>query len=130
MSGEALTIISDAMELLKLNYAFMEYCVEDGEKPSYPYFVGEYQEAEPLDEDGLQETSFIITGFSRDSWLGLENAKDKIKKHFNMVSGKMATTDNDSSVAIFYSNSFPIQTEDAELKKIQINLIVKEWSVS
>ncbi len=130
MSTEALAFIKKAMSELGLNYAFMEYHVEDGEAPSYPYFVGEYQEIEPVSEDGMSETSFIITGFSRNTWLTLENAKEKIKNYFNRVSGKTAITDSGSAVAVFYANSFPVPTGDAELKKIQINLTVKEWSVN
>lgn len=130
MSIEGLKIISEAMEELGLNYSFMEYHIEKGKKPSYPYFVGEYQEMEPLNEDGMQETTFILTGFSRDLWFTLEDAKKKIASYFNKVSGKTVIADNGSAVAIFYANSLVIPTGDAELKKIQINLVVKEWSVS
>lgn len=130
MSIEGLRIISEAMGELGLNYSFMEYHIEKGEKPSYPYFVGEYQEMPPTNEDGMQETAFILTGFSRDSWIVLEDAKKKIASYFNKVSGKKVIADNGSAVAIFYASSLVIPIEDAELKKIQINLVVKEWSVN
>ena len=126
MSEEVLKIISDAMSEMGLNYEFMEY----GSNPSYPYFTGEYQETEPTNEDGLQETTFIITGHSRGSWLALEEAKKKIKDYFPKVEGKTVITDSGSAVAIFYANSTPIPTVVGELKKIQINLTVKEWSVN
>ena len=35
-----------------------------------------------------------------------------------------------SAVAIFYATSLVVPTGDAELKRIQINLDVKEWSVN
>lgn len=125
MTEQTLGIISESMEVLGLNYEFMEWTSE----PAYPYFIGEYQETPPLDESSGQEATFILTGFSRGSWLQLEQAKNKIKKCFPEVSGKIVTTESKSAVAIFYANSFPVPTGDAELKKIQINLIVKEWSV-
>lgn len=125
MSIEALGLISGLMETLGLGYEFMEWT----SAPVYPYFVGEYQETVPQNEDGEQETTFILTGFSRGSWVQLEEAKKKIKKYFTEA-GRIATTESDSAVAIFYANSFPVPTGDAELKKIQINLTVKEWSVS
>lgn len=129
MSKEGLEIISKAMSDLGLNYSFMEYHLEKGAKPSYPYFVGEYQEVEPLNEDGMQESTFLLTGFSRETWLALEDAKEKISAYFNKVGGRTVIADSGSAVAVFYSNSLVIPTGDAELKKIQINLIVKEWSV-
>ena len=130
MTQAGLKIISDAMESLGLNYGFGEYRVDSGEEVTYPYFVGEYEEIEPLNEDGMQETTFLLTGFSRDLWQTLEDAKAKIRKYFNKISGKVVIADDGSAVAIFYSNSFVVPTGDAELKKIQINLTIKEWSVN
>lgn len=126
MSKEALNIIAGAMKELAINYSFMEW----KGKPVYPYFVGEYQEVEPYNEDGMQETAFILSGFSRETWLQLEEEKEKIKNHFNKVSGKTVIADNGAAVAVFYSNSLVVPTGDEELKKIQINLTIKEWSVS
>ena len=56
MSENALRIISDFMESIGLNYAFMEWIG----KPKYPYWIGEYQEEEPMYEDGMQESTFIL----------------------------------------------------------------------
>lgn len=129
MTKESLKIISDAMKDLGLNYSFMECHVEDGEEVKYPYFVGEYQEIAPLNEDGMHESTFLLTGFSRKSWLALENAKEQIESYFGRVGGKTVIAEDGTAVAVFYSNSLVIPTGDAELKKIQINLDVKEWSV-
>lgn len=129
MTKEGLKIIKDAMEALGLKYAFMQYNVGKNEKTPGTYFVGEYQEVEPLYENGMQESKFLLTGFSRESWMALEDAKEKISTYFNKVSGKTVIAANGAAVAIFYSNSLVIPTGDAELKKIQINLDVKEWSV-
>ena len=127
MSKQALKIVSDAMAAMGLEYEFGEYT----KKPvRYPYFVGEYTETESLTEDGLQESTVILTGFSRDSWLTLEDAKAKIEHYFNRVSGNVVMADDGSAVAIFYAQSLIIPTGDAELKKIQVNLSVKEWSVN
>jgi hypothetical protein len=128
MSIAALNIISNAMKELGLKYKFMTFKVDGATHPK-TYFVGEYQEISSINEDGMQETSFMITGFSRESWLVLEEAKEKIESYFSKVGGKTAITEAGSAVAVFYSNSLVVPTGDAELKKIQINLIVKEWSV-
>jgi len=129
MSKAGLKIISDAMESLGLAYSFMRYDVEEGEEAPDTYFVGEYQEAAPMDESGLQEASFLLSGFSCGSWLALENAKEAISAYFSKVGGNTVIADDGSAVAIFYANSLVVPTEDAELKRIQINLDVKEWSV-
>lgn len=128
MSIEALSIIKDAMEEMWLNYAFMEYRAKDDEPLPEMYFVGEYQELEPDSEDGEESAIFILTGFSRGKWIHLEEAKEKIKKYFPQTEGKTVVVEG-SVIAVFYANSLPIPVESDELKKIQINLTVKEWKV-
>lgn len=128
MSKNVLKIISDGMDSMGIEYDF-------GRFGKYPipetYFVGEYAEDEPLTEDGLQETAFLLTGFSRsESWLTLENAREQIERYFGKVSGKTVITDDGSGVAVFYADTEIVPTGDAELKSIKINLHVKEWSVN
>ena len=130
MSKEVLKIVGNAMTSLGLEYGFGEYSGNAKGKIVYPYFVGEYMETEPFTEDGLQETTFLLTGFSRGSWEALENAKEKIERHFNKVSGRVGMTSSGSAVAIFYTHSLIVPTGDAELKSIQINLNIKEWKVN
>lgn len=130
MKEETLKAISDAMEEIGLNYEFMEWTGN----LSYPYFTGEYTEIEPISESGEREASFILDGFARDgpdsmACLELEHAKTKIADYFSPIDGRMVATQT-GRAAIFYANSFPVQTGDAALKRIQINLTVKEWSVN
>ena len=127
MSKNLLKVVSDGMTELGLEYEFGEYTKEP---IVYPYFVGEYTETEPMTEDGLQETTFMLSGFSRGTWLTLENAKAKIENYFNKVFGKTVMVDDGSAVAVFYGNALIVPTGDEELKKIQINLQCKEWKVS
>ena len=121
-----LKVIAEEMDALSINYDFEEWKGE----PIFPYFTGEYMEVEPLNEEGEQETQFILNGFARgiSAHADLEEAKNKIKKHFPAIGGRLATTES-SRVAIFYANTLGnLPTGDAELKRIQINLKVKEWS--
>ena len=80
-----------------------------------------------MTEDGLQESTFILNGWTRNTWLELEQAKEKIGNYFNRISGKRVIVEDGSAVAIFYANSLVIPTGDAELKRIEIHLTVKEW---
>ena len=125
MSKAVLNAVKKGMATINLNYEYQEWTAD----PVYPYFTGGYQEFEPLNEDGMQETSFILTGFTRGSYSDLEAAREKIEKKFNPISGYKVSTD-DSVVAIFYALALSnVPTGDAELKKIQINLTIKEWKV-
>ena len=126
MSVNVLTAVDKGMKEAGLNYE----CGEWKSDIVYPYWVGEYQELNPLNEDGMHETSFILTGFTRGSRLELEREKDKIKKIFPQCGGYKAIADDGSAVAIFYSGCLAnVSTGDAELKKIEVNLTIKEWKV-
>lgn len=125
MSAEAMEVIESAMKTLGINYEFGVWA----SPVVYPYFVGEYQETPSINEDGMQETAFILNGFSRESWTQLEEIKEKIKNYFGRVGEKTVITDNGSAVAVFYSHSLIVPTGDAKLKRIEINLTIKEWSV-
>lgn len=129
MTEKPLSIVSDAMSELGIEYDFGEYSGNAEGKIVYPYFVGEYTESEALNEDGLQTAAFMLTGFHRGTWLELETAKAKIENYFNKVSGKTVMSDDGSAVIVFYDSALVIPKEDAELKSIQINLSIKEWSV-
>ena len=126
MTKKALKLINEAMKALDLEYGFVRYT----KKPVvFPYWVGEYQENTPVDESGHSNSSFLLTGFHRGAWDDLETQKEKIENYFNKVSGKTVMAEDGSAVAIFYANSLIVPTMDAELKRIQINLDVHEWSV-
>ena len=124
MSKAVLKIIDDSMKEMGINYEYMEWT----SAPVYPYFTGEYQEVVSMDEDGQQETQFILNGFARGegAFLALENAKEQIKEY--LQDGRLVSTEK-SVVAIFYSNTLAnLPTGDAELKRIQINLTVTEMN--
>lgn len=126
MTVETLQFIANELKKNKLSYSYIEWTAT--EVPD-PYFVGEYAETEPTSEDGMCESTFIITGFSRSTWLSLEQAKERIKKLFPPVIGKTVIHSNGTGAAVFYAYSFPVPVDDISLKKIQINLTIKEWSV-
>lgn len=127
MSKWVLKIIDNAMTALGIEYGFVSY---KKYPVVYPYFVGEYTETEPFREDGLQETSFLLTGFHRGTWSELEDAKEKIERYFDKVSGKVVVAEDGSAAAIFYANALIVPTGDADLKSIQVNLSIKEWKVN
>lgn len=128
MTDLMLKSVKAAMKALNLNYGFVTY---DKKPIVYPYFVGEYTETESTTEDGLQEATFMLTGFARGSgaWEVLETAKQSIENYFTR-GGKAYREDDGTTAVIMYGYSFPVPKEDADLKSIQINLTVKEWKVN
>ncbi len=58
--------------------------------------------------------------------IDLMEIKDKIKGHFNPIHGLRSKTDS-GSIAVFFDGFFTIPTGEADLKKMQINLTIKEW---
>lgn len=120
---DKLKFIKEQMNILAVPYEFGGWT----SKEKYPYFVGELPSPEEIGtEDGKTETTLILTGFTRGKFLELEEIKDKIRKHFNMICG-LRTHTGSGSIAVFYDGSFFIPTGEADLKKIQINLKIIEW---
>jgi len=125
MSISALAYIRNLMGEMGIPYEFMRW--NSGAPPDY-YFVGEYIESPSLtkEENGFQETTFILRGFTRQNWILLEQAKAKIEANV----AKTAILDDGSGIAVFYESASPVATGDAELKSIKINLNIQEWKVN
>lgn len=122
MTTEGLNFISSILKPL-INYHFLYYKTD---KVEYPYWVGEYLESEYSAETNYQETTFILTGVTRGSYLELEKQKEIIKK---ALKDKRAILSNGTGIAVHYDYSMPIRVDDTELQKIQINLTIQEWEV-
>ena len=121
MTKESLGYIKNLLINNGINYEFMEWTGD----PQYPYFVGEYQEDPSMNEDGIQESTFILTGFNRGKWLDLENAKKTIKKITNITD----ILPHGNGISILYRNSSVIPTGEANFQHIEIQLEIKELEV-
>lgn len=119
---DKLKFIDEQMGVIAVPYELGEWT----SRVRYPYFVGECTEEPITTEDGAEQSTMILTGFNRGGLLALEAAKAKIKKHFPAIEGLRADTDS-GSIAVFFDGSFPVPTGEAELKKIEIHLKIKEW---
>lgn len=122
MTIEGLNFISSILKPL-VNYHFLYYKTD---KVEYPYWVGEYLESEYSAETNYQETTFILTGVTRGSYLELEKQKEIIKK---ALKDKRAILPSETGIAVHYDYSMPIRVDDIKLQKIQINLTIQEWEV-
>lgn len=119
---DKLQFINEQMDLISVPYEFGEWA----SKVTYPYFVGEITEEPITTEDGAEESTLILTGWNRGNHIDLEKVKKTIKKHFHPIYGLRSDTDS-GSIAVFFDSAFPIPSGEGGLKKIQINLKIKEW---
>lgn len=122
MTIEGLGFITKCIEEMGIPYEFMEWTQD----VSFPFFVGEYSEIEPLTEDGLEEGTFILTGTTTGKYMELETVKNTVKTYFG-TEGMTAILESGSGIAISYGTSFPIPIDEQDIRRIQINLNVKEW---
>lgn len=124
MQIATLAYIDNLMQSMGIPYAFMEWTEDMPET----YFVGSYLEnpSITLEENGHQETTFILRGWTGGSWMNLETDKAKIEK--NMM--KTAILDDGTGVAIFYESAIPVPTYVEGWKSIKINLKIQEWKVN
>ena len=122
MIEAALGIINTELQNIGIPYEFMQWTspVEDR------YWVGEYAETPTDTEDGYEEATLILTGTTKGLWSVLMQDREKIEDHFPSNWGSRKSTEK-GTVVIFYDNSFPVPTGEADLKRIQINLQIKAW---
>lgn len=127
MTPQALEYIKGRLNDAGLNYHFLRYNYGKG-SPVYPYSVGTYYEREAETEDGMQDMAFTLNVWTRGEWSELEEYKAKVKALFP-ATGCTALLPGGSGVAVSYTSAQPIPTGDATLKRIEITLDIKEWSV-
>lgn len=120
MNTETLSYINKLLKELGLHYSFVRW----NGKLVFPYWIGEYSEVDSIYEDGMVETDFILTGTTEESWLTLQQEKEKIEKLFR---DRTTILESGIGLSISFERSLIVPTESDTLKRIQINLSVKEW---
>ena len=114
-----LTIMNNELKGFEIPYTFDEWDKE----LELPQFIGEIEETPTLDEDGKSEYLFILTGYAiKTNYDYLLEVAEKLKKKYKpsyIVNG----------IVIAYENLMPIDNDTDDLKQIQINLRIKEWSI-
>ena len=125
MTVEGLSFINSCLDELGVQYQFMEWTTTPIPET---YWVGEYTEEEPMNEDGLEESTFILTGTTRNKYIELENVKQMLKEYFPKE-GLTAILESGSGIAVFYSDSYPIPSIQEGVRRLQVNLKIKEWRI-
>ncbi|SEA15892.1 hypothetical protein SAMN04515656_104144 [Eubacterium aggregans] len=94
---------------------------------SYPYWVYEILGSPVVSEDGMEELTIILTGFSKGKALPLAQAEGRIKQYFKH--GVTVTDDDGSTICFSYGGFQSVSTGAPDLKRIDITISVKKWSV-
>lgn len=124
MTEAGLKYIAGFMDGLSIPYDFMEW---KDKPPDDRYFVGESNELTMtrLEEDGQQDSTMILRGFTRREWGLLWKDAETIRKNLPQT----AILPDGTGIAVFYAGSSPAYTGDESVKSIKTNLDIKEWSV-
>lgn len=125
MTEAGLKYIADLMDSLSIPYDFVEW---KSKPPDDRYFVGDTLEEvmTTMEEDGRQDTTFILRGFSRVSYTLLMQDAETIRKSLPITD----ILPDGTGIAIFYEGTRQVPTADNQLKGIKTNLRIKEWSVN
>lgn len=124
MTIEGLGYMNSMFESLGIPYEFNQW-----NSPNIPntYWVGECVEIESLNEDGLEETNFILTGTTNQTFMVLESVKQTIKQHLG--NGLTAILDSGSGIAVLYSDAQSLPSVEDGVFRLQITMRIKEWRV-
>ena len=116
---KVLKIINDELNTMNIPYTFDEWDKEI----ELPQFIGEISETPTLNEDGLSEYTFILTGYA------IKNEFDYLFEVAERLKARYKPSKIVDGMVIMYNNTMPIETNTDDLKQIQITLKIKKWSV-
>lgn len=124
MTNSVLQYLNERMSAV-VPYAFGRWEGAAADASSCYWVLNDYTEIESptRTENGVQETSIILRGFTRGAWALLEQDKTKIEKHVPSTS----ILDDGTGVAILYDFGMIVPTGDADLKSMKINMTIQEW---
>lgn len=116
---KCLGILGQELRSLGINAEFENWT---GKVPSY-YWVYAYIESENNHETNCKSGIIILDGFTRKNISELEKEKENI---INKFMDFRKTVEN-TTVYLGSANGQLIDTQNKELKRIQINIDFKEW---
>ena len=123
MKESTAKLLDDRMSAV-VQYALGRWKGKPADKTSC-YWTGEITEVDSPNraENGMQEISVILRGFTRGSYMLLEQEKDKIANYVPITT----VLADGTGVVILYDYGMMVPTGDAELKSMKINMTIQEW---
>lgn len=125
MTSEGLKYMNSLFESLEIPYEFLQW-----NSPNVPntYWTGDYIDNEPMNEDGMEQTSFILTGVTNRKFIELETVKQKLKSHITNE-GMTAVLESGSVIAVTFVDSQPLPSVEYGVHRLQITLNIREWRI-
>lgn len=125
MTSECLKYMNSLFESLEIPYEFLQW-----NSPNVPntYWTGEYIDNEPMNEDGMEGASFILTGVTNRKFIELETVKQKLKSHITNE-GMTAVLESGSVIAVTFVDAQPLPSVEYGVHRLQITLNIREWRI-
>ena len=125
MTSEGLKYMNSLFESLEIPYEFLQW---NSSNVPNTYWTGDYIDNEPMNEDGMEQTSFILTGVTNRKFIELETVKQKLKSHITNE-GMTAVLESGSVIAVTFVDSQPLPSVEYGVHRLQITLNIREWRI-
>lgn len=93
---------------------------------TFPFWEGDFQEVDSSEEQGYHEYSFTLTGTNKGTYSRLIKDLEIIRK---ITKNHTEILGSGHSVAFFYERMQMIPSQDEQIKRMEIIITIKEWSV-
>ena len=117
---EILKAIKNELKTLKIPYSFDNW----GKDVELPYFVGELDEIQTLDEDGKREFLFTLTGEDVDTYTKLYKYTEILRKTYKQ--SKKVSLSN-GTMAISYNRTINVPVDSERVKRTQTEFTIYMW---
>ena len=117
---EILKAIKNELKTLKIPYSFDNW----GKEVELPYFVGELNEIQTLDEDGKREFLFTLTGEDVDTYTKLYKYTEILRKTYKQ--SKKVSLSNGAMV-ISYNRTINVPVDSERVKRTQTEFTIYMW---
>lgn len=93
---------------------------------TFPFWEGDYQEIDSSDEQGYHEYVFTLTGTNKGTYSRLIKDLEIIRK---ITMNHTEMLESGHGIAFYYEHMQMIPSQDERIKRMEITLTIKEWSV-
>lgn len=93
---------------------------------NFPFWEGDYQEIDSSYEQGYHEYVFTLTGTNKGTYSRLIKDLDIIRK---ITMNHTEMLESGHGIAFYYEHMQMIPSQDEQIKRMEITLTIKEWSV-
>lgn len=112
--------LNSLMKSLNIEYY---YLLNNAPQVIYPYVTGEFTQNNYSFEDNSNKGDFLLELWNRGSYTPLIELENTIKNNFR----NLRVSKGNKTMMISYNQSIPVETNEANLFKIEIHLDISYW---